>query len=235
MPSVTQLASRWIHPVCESTNCFSFSLWSPLNRRCLITHFLFPHFKALCVFKWWHTSVSYPHTCSPQHTCKPRPLGLLWLAAERGSVISCVVITELSSHETGLGESSHAALHSFQTRSEQEFCLFHSGTNTLFSPPFFLTCVFWLSPFSDCHQVLRRLWAKVVTTFSMVWLTGLLSSSYICLESHMKHFFSSCWTESVKGPVHPNSKKTLRFLPPPKHDCLVSPWNSFHSDSVCKK
>lgn len=71
-------------------------------------------------------------------------------------------------------------------------------------------CVFCLSPLSDCHQVLRRLGAKVVTTFSMVWLTWLLSSSYICLESHTKHFFSSWWIEStdrVKGSVHPHTKK----------------------------
>lgn len=53
------------------------------------------------------------------------------------------------------------------------------------------------SPFSDCHQVFRRLWAKVVTTFSMVWLTWLLSSSYILLESHAKHFFSSWRTQRV--------------------------------------
>lgn len=50
--------------------------------------------------------------------------------------------------------------------------------------------VFCLSPFSDCHQVLRRLGAKVVTTFSMVWLPGLVSSSYISLELHIKHLVS---------------------------------------------
>lgn len=68
------------------------------------------------------------------------------------------------------------------------------------------------SPFSDCHQVFRRLWAKVVTTFSMVWLTWLLSSSYILLESHAKHFFSSWRTqsaESVKGSLHSNYKDNI--------------------------
>lgn len=135
-----------------------------------------PHFKGLRVFKWWHICF-YTHTCSPLHTCKPRPLGLLWLAAVRGPVISCLVITELSSHENSLSESSHAML------------LFTLNQECL-------------SPFSDCHQVLRRLWAKVVTTFSIVWLSWLLSSSYIRLESHTKHFFSSWWTESVKGLVH---------------------------------
>lgn len=68
------------------------------------------------------------------------------------------------------------------------------------------------SPFSDCHQVFRRLWAKVVTTFSMVWLTWLLSSSYILLESHTKHFFSSWRTqsaESVKGSLRSNYKDNI--------------------------
>lgn len=66
------------------------------------------------------------------------------------------------------------------------------------------------SPFSDCHQVFRRLWAKVVTTFSMVWLTWLLSSSYILLESHAKHFFSSWRTQRVlKGHCTQITKTTF--------------------------
>lgn len=47
------------------------------------------------------------------------------------------------------------------------------------------------SPFSDCHQVLKRLGPNVVTTFSIEWLLGLLSSSYMSRESHIKHFVSS--------------------------------------------
>lgn len=49
------------------------------------------------------------------------------------------------------------------------------------------------SPFSDCHHVLSRLGANVVTTFSMRWpLVGSACSLYGSEESHMKHFFSSC-------------------------------------------
>lgn len=89
-------------------------------------------------------------------------------------MISWLVISEPCSHENGGGESSHAG--------PAESREVH--THTLFP-------AFRLSPFSDCHQVLRRLGAKVVTTFSMVWLLGLVSSSYSSLESQMKHLVSS--------------------------------------------
>lgn len=156
----------------EKKNCF---LFSP-------SHYTLPFRPSLkaCVCSSDDTHLlPHTHTCSPLHTCKPRPLGLLWLAAARGSLISYLVITLFGSHENKLGDSSHATL---------LFVLKPGATDTLVS----------VSPFSDCHQVLRRLWAKVVTTFSMVWLRGLLSSSYISLELHTKHFVSSWWTESTK-------------------------------------
>lgn len=55
-----------------------------------------------------------------------------------------------------------------------------------------LSCVWWFSPFSDCHQVFSLFGANVVTTFSIRWpLVWSERSSYGTVESHMKHFFSS--------------------------------------------
>lgn len=117
---------------------------------CLITHFLLPHFKGPCVSKWWHTSVSYLHTCSPHLTCKPRPLGLLWLAAARGSVISCLLITELSSHENSLCVSSHATLLYIQ-----EVSVSNSKMNTL---SFLVSQVCLLFPVSHRSPTATRFW-----------------------------------------------------------------------------
>lgn len=47
------------------------------------------------------------------------------------------------------------------------------------------------SPFSDCHQAVRRCGAKLVTTFWIRWLFGLSRAEKGRRESHRKHFFSS--------------------------------------------
>ena len=47
------------------------------------------------------------------------------------------------------------------------------------------------SPFSDCHQAVRRCGAKLVTTFWMRWLCGLSLAEKGRRESQRKHFFSS--------------------------------------------
>lgn len=61
-------------------------------------------------------------------------------------------------------------------------------------PIFFLYNYFHTNsiPFSDCHHSLSRLGAKVVTTFSIRWLSGLIVSWNGSRESHIKHFLSSC-------------------------------------------
>lgn len=51
------------------------------------------------------------------------------------------------------------------------------------------------SPFSDCHQAVRRCGAKLVTTFWIRWLFGLSLAEKGRRESHRKHFFSS-WVGS---------------------------------------
>lgn len=73
------------------------------------------------------------------------------------------------------------------------------------------------SPFSDCHQAVRRCGAKLVTTFWIRWLFGLSLAEKGRRESHRKHFFSS-WvgsgSESSPWPVlAPHWVSTL-LLPP---------------------
>ncbi len=127
LESLIHLASRWIHLVCLVLTV------DPSDP--LLSHYTLPfsHFKGDCVFKWWHTSVYYLHTCSLQHTCKPCPQALLWLVAVRGPVISSLVITELSSHENSLSESSHAVLLFIYFKGvNSKFFLSHSTAKTLF-------------------------------------------------------------------------------------------------------